>query len=333
MQSSAGENMTLTNPIGRFFSSSRASAKSGSKYWSDSSVCGLRLVRQGPDDHARPVLVPVEELPDRLRVRPLGDLGDGLGGEHLVDARAEHRRDRAVHPHGRRLVDDDDAVRVGVVQDLLGVRVVGGAEGVGADPAQQREVVDHRDVVVALPAGHVVLVHAEAPEVEGPAVDEEVGAAHLHRAHAGLLGVGIEHGAVVVQHLDDEVVEVAVARLPQVHLGHAQLAGGSGALSHLVPDGVEQAHAHRCVRRRAAEAHLVGDRARHPLRRRVAVDAGNQRHVADVRRRRGVEPHLAVQARIVEEVVHVLLPWDRARCPQRCRAGWSPRSGGCPPPP
>ena len=76
-------------------------------------------------------------------------------------------------PDGSRLVDDDDAVPVGVPEHLLGVGVVGGAERVRAEPLQEREVVDHQHVVVRLPAHRGVLVLAEAAEVEGLLVDQE----------------------------------------------------------------------------------------------------------------------------------------------------------------
>ena len=79
-----------------------------------------------------------------------------------------------VLPDRGRLVDDDDAVPVGVVQHLLGVGVVRRAERVGADPVHQREVVHHQRVVVALAADGGVLVLAEAGEGEGLAVDQEL---------------------------------------------------------------------------------------------------------------------------------------------------------------
>ena len=81
--------------------------------------------------------------------------------------------DVEVEADGRRLVDDDDAVAVGVVEDLLGVGIVRGPERVRADPPQQLEVADHHGVVVALAADRRVLVHAEAGEVERLAVDQE----------------------------------------------------------------------------------------------------------------------------------------------------------------
>src|SRR5512135_233381 len=71
---------------------------------------------------------------------------------------------RAVlRPTAAGLVDDDHAVPVGVVEDLLGVRIVGGAERVRTHPLHQREVVHHERVVVAFAAHGGVLVLAEPP--------------------------------------------------------------------------------------------------------------------------------------------------------------------------
>ena len=120
-----------------------------------------------------------------------------------------------VEADGRGLVDDDDAVPVGVVEDVLGVRVVRRAEGVGADPVEQLEVLHDVGVAVRLADRRVVLVHAETLEVEGLAVDEELGAADLDRADADGLVVAVEHDVLVVDELDLEVVEVAVARAPR----------------------------------------------------------------------------------------------------------------------
>ena len=104
-------------------------------------------------------------------------VGNGGRPRHPAD-------DAHVQSDGGRLVDDDDAVAVGEVEDLLGVGVVGGAEGVRADPLHELEVVDHERVVVALAADRCVFVLAEAGEVERLAVDEELVAAHLDGANA-----------------------------------------------------------------------------------------------------------------------------------------------------
>ena len=67
-----------------------------------------------------------------------------------ITAEEQAAADGEVEADGGGLVDDDDAVPVGVVEHLLGIRVVRRAERVGADPVQEREVVHHRDRVVAL---------------------------------------------------------------------------------------------------------------------------------------------------------------------------------------
>ena len=54
--------------------------------------------------------------------------------------------------HTRALVDDHDPVAVTELQHLLRVGVVAGAEGVGAQPAKQVEVLHQQRPVKALPS-------------------------------------------------------------------------------------------------------------------------------------------------------------------------------------
>ena len=72
----------------------------------------------------------------------LGDVVGGLGGEGLVALAAE---DAATQTHVQSnrggLVDQHDALPVGVIENVLGIRVVRGAERVRSDPFQQLEVV------------------------------------------------------------------------------------------------------------------------------------------------------------------------------------------------
>ena len=102
----------------------------------------------------------------------------------MNDDAAEHASELGVEPDRGSFVDDDDAVPVGVVEHLLRVRVVRGAERVRSEPLHQREVVHHERVVVPLAAHGAVLVLAEASEVEGLAVDQEAGAVDPHGADA-----------------------------------------------------------------------------------------------------------------------------------------------------
>ena len=120
-----------------------------------------------------------------------------------------------VESDGGGLVDDDDAEPIRVLEHLLGVGVVRGAEGVGAHPVQEIEIVDHGGVVVALAVHVQVLVHAEATEVEGLVVDEEASAVDAHRPDADGQSVTVDD-AIAVDEVDLEVVEVTVARTPQL---------------------------------------------------------------------------------------------------------------------
>ena len=136
--------------------------------WDSGSLARLHRTTQGWFLSRR------DELLDRLAVDALGPRADRLlGVRRLRPPEEQAAPDAEVEPDRRRLVDDDDAQPVGMLEDLLGVRVVRGPEGVGAHPRQQREVVHHGGVVVAAAMDVEVLVLAEAPEVERLAVDEE----------------------------------------------------------------------------------------------------------------------------------------------------------------
>ena len=120
------------------------------------------------------VLVPRNELLDRLAMDELRGGADRLLGIGRPRATEEQAATHAeVEPDRSRLVDHDDALAVGLVQHLLGIGVVGGAERVGPDPREQREVVHHGGIVVTAAVDVQILVLPEAPEVEGLAVDEE----------------------------------------------------------------------------------------------------------------------------------------------------------------
>ena len=154
---------------------------------------GLGLVGDAPQHDAGVVLVARDELADRLAVDGLRGVIDGVRGEgRRVRGAEDAARDAHVEADRGGLVDHDDAVPVGVVEDLLGVGVVRGAERVRAEPVHQREVVDHEHVVVALAAHRAVLVLAEAAEVERLAVDQEARAVDLHRADADGERVGVD---------------------------------------------------------------------------------------------------------------------------------------------
>ena len=65
----------------------------------------------------------------------------------------------------------------------------------------------------------MILVHAEALEVEGLAVDEEPGPVDPHGADADRQEVAVDEACVRVDEVDPQVVEVAAPRLPQADIG------------------------------------------------------------------------------------------------------------------
>ena len=206
-----------------------------------------------------------------------------------------------VQPDGRGLVDDHESVPVGVVQHGLGVRVVRGAQRVGADPLQQPEVVQHVRVVVTLPQHADVLVLAEAGEVERLAVDQEPGAVDGDGAHADTLGVAVDQLAVASQ-LELQVVEVALPWLPALDVGHGQRAHGSRTGGHLVPIGIGQHD------RDLAAVGLPGDHDVVVHQPGQPVQISPYGDVVEVDGVGGVQPDRAVQTGVVEEVVPVALP-------------------------
>jgi hypothetical protein len=195
----------LAKQTGRLASSSRAAAASGAKYSraAGSAVSGCRL----PADRAR-----------RERARP--------GIAHVAQAHMQ--------ADGRRLVDHQQALPVGVIEDFFRVRVVGRPERVGADPPQQREVADHPRVVMALAVQHAVLVHAEAAEPDRLPVEQQPGPVHADGPDAHRQGV------LVVAVPGVQAVQMWVGGAPRPGGGHGQDTVRAAALGHDRPGRVPQ---------------------------------------------------------------------------------------------
>lgn len=249
------------------------------------------------------VLVARHELPHRLQVRTEGALARGVGRERgdLPAGGEDTSRDVEVQADGRGLVDDHHALSVRIVQDLLGVRVVRGAERVRAGPLHQGEVMHHQDVVVTPAAHGGVLVFAEALEIERNSVDQELCAPYLHRAHAHGLPVTVDELAGAAPQRGLEFVEIAVARRPGVHVRDPEDPRRPGGGLDLDPGGIAQRHPHFVLLGLRGAVHAVGDEAGRVL------EGGGDGDVGDVGGGRGVQPHGPVQARVVEEVVEVFL--------------------------
>ena len=135
VQVSGRANIMLTNPTGRLGSAFLAAVEQGLEVGPGGVGVGLGLVGQAPEDDAGMVLVPRDELFDGPAVHALGGGADRLLGIRRPRAAEEQAApDAEVEPDRRRLVDDDDAQPVGVLEHLLRVGVVRGPERVGADP-------------------------------------------------------------------------------------------------------------------------------------------------------------------------------------------------------
>ena len=217
-----------------------------------------------------------------------------------VAAEEDPAADAEVEADGGGLVDDHDAEPVGVVEDLLGVGVVRGAEGVGAQPAEQREVVDHRGGVVALASDRVVLVHAEALEVEGLAVDQEPGAVDPDGADADRQAVAVDdagrrrRGRPAGRR----------GRRPRAARAWASATRSSVDCAARLGDQLAVLVAQLDPDRRAG---LAGDRRRCSGRCRCRPSRSVTTVMSSMWvERRGAQPDAAVEAAVVEEVVVVV---------------------------
>ena len=209
---------------------------------------------------------------------------------------AEETRDHVdVQADRSRLVDHHDAVPIGVVEPLLGVGVVRGAEGIGADPAHQLEVVHEERIIVSLAPDGRVLVLAEACQVERFTIDQELLAADLHGSDADRKRVGVS----LLAELDREVVQICRSGLPQVRVRNRERSRCSHSPDHHGAGLVAQGDAD--LGSRPGDLDLV--------RHHGAVVRGGRadRDVGDVLGRCRVEADAAGQARVIEEVVPVSL--------------------------
>ncbi len=247
------------------------------------------LVGQRPHDHARMVLVAPDHVANHVLMMPEQLLIVVLG---------------PVHADGRGLVDDDDALAVAQIVHVLRVRVVRGAEGVRAKPVDQRHVLDVQQLVGAAAVEITVLVLAESLEVEGLAVDEELGALDFDRADAEALVVFVGVGGAGGAERHVRGVEVGRAGVPQVRRGDVDVAGGAGGGGHGVAELVLDGHRDVVRFGAAAEIHLVADgrRAGFAFFQTLGDGFGHDGDVCDVVFRRGVELHVTVETREVEEV-------------------------------
>ena len=158
-------------------------------------------------------------------------MGLGLGkrlAHHVLPLQSDRRG----------LVDDDDALLVAQLEELLGVRVVRRAHAVAAAPRHQVEVLEQHRQVEASAEDVAVLMLAEAVEVEGLPIDEEADVRlHVHRADAVRQPVRVAHVPVGPKHLDLDRVQVAsdrahVARPPEHRVTHGEPAAAAGVGGH-----------------------------------------------------------------------------------------------------
>ena len=92
----------------------------------------------------------------------------------------------------------------------------------------------HRRIVVATTMDVQIFVLAEAPEVEGLAVDQELRAVDPDGADADRQRVAVDHD-VAVEQIDLQLVEVPAPGPPQLRIRHAKYPLGPVALQRSMP--------------------------------------------------------------------------------------------------
>ena len=189
-------------------------------------IGGVRLVEQAPCDDAGAVLIPGDQLPDGVFV-VFQKLGNGVlgkpGGGGSADTGIGEVHQAFIEADGRHFVHNEEALPVCHAVDHLVHGIMGGAEGVGADPLHQFKVPLHHGHIEGTTHDVAVLVLAEALEIDGAAVDEDIGVLDLHGADADVIGILIQNG-IAVQNADDEQVQIGVAHLPQAGALNGQTA-------------------------------------------------------------------------------------------------------------
>ena len=248
----------------------------------------IRLVAQTPQYHAGVVFVPMDHLGKHLPVM----LGDGV---FLIRIHCSPAADA----HRRGLVHHQNALPVAQVVEFLGIGVVAGAHCIGIGPVDEVYIfyIQHR--VKAAAMGGKILVLAEALEIKGLAVQQDLRAPHLDAAHTEGLVIDIRPAG------DVQGIKIGHAglRLPELHFRDGQGTFCALCLCHGVAVRVQ----HRDMDRRTAGGF---DRVLH-----CSVHGRHYGHIFNIVFWCGIEPHRAVDADIVEEIkVGAVLGGGNALC-------------------
>jgi hypothetical protein len=114
-----GRQLTLTKPTGRVGSGLAGNVEEWLEVVFRFLGVGFWLVRDAPKHHAWVILVPGDQLADGLSMHLPGCVAGGVWRERLITLGAE---DAAAQSHvqtdGSRLIDDHDALPVGIVQNV-----------------------------------------------------------------------------------------------------------------------------------------------------------------------------------------------------------------------
>ena len=190
----------------------------------------LDLVAEGPGDDTGSVLVTLDHGTGNV-------LGIGHAGLEAVQAGAGGLLEVLGEVVGvavlgidqtvEGLLDDQQAQLVTDLDVLLISGVVGGTDGVCAHVLHDGQLTVHGVVVSGGAQTALVMVHADAVELDSLAVQVEAGGLPLGPAEAEGLGGGVDHVAVH-QDLGGDGVQVGVLDGPQGGSGHGGLQLGNG---------------------------------------------------------------------------------------------------------
>ena len=140
-------------------------------------------------------------------------------GSHLLASEVGPASEEIVDSDCRSLIDDDNSLPVALTHHLLGIGIVGGAEGIGSLPFHDRDIPGIHCQVDPAAIGEGILMLAVTLEVEFAAIDQETVANHLDRADS------IRKFIDIFSIADPDSVEIGIQRPPEPGLLKGKLTG------------------------------------------------------------------------------------------------------------
>ena len=143
-------------------------------------------------------------------------------------------------------IDDKETFPVSHLIDLLAVRIVGGAEGVGADPFHQLKISLHHTDIESAADNVAVFVLPESSEIYRFPVYQDICAFYFHGTDADVLSVFVEDLAFV-HDTDHHMVQISIPYFPQMSVLYFQNTFFSFAVRHLFSFFIQQFYSYRMI--------------------------------------------------------------------------------------